>query len=163
MSLSIDVRSEIGETQEEEGWRKLVCRLARAPCIAILADFWLSRSGYGENRNRWRQDSKAMSRCRGGGRRRELDPGCSVNRQQAWYPVAHVEAGLRSFHRSMPEETNRILTDSISDWLFTSEPSAEENLRRYGIAAARIHMAGSVMIYSLLRHLDRSRKLKARA
>ena len=63
----------------------------------------------------------------------------------------------------MPEETNRILTDSISDWLFTSEPAAEENLRRYGIAAARIHMAGSVMIYSLLRHLDRSRKLKARA
>ncbi len=50
-------------------------------------------------------------------------------------PVAHVEAGLRSFDRSMPEEINRILTDSVSDLLFTTEPAAEENLLREGVAA----------------------------
>ena len=76
-------------------------------------------------------------------------------------PVAHVEAGLRSFDRSMPEEINRIITDSISTWLFTSEPSAEENLRREGVAAERIHMVGNVMIDTLLRHLDRARKMNA--
>ena len=71
--------------------------------------------------------------------------------------VAHVEAGLRSFDRSMPEEINRIATDSISDWLFTSEPSAEENLRREGVAAERIHMVGNVMIDTLHQHLDRAK------
>lgn len=72
-------------------------------------------------------------------------------------PVAHVEAGLRSFDRRMPEEINRIVTDSISEWLFTSEPSGGENLRREGICAARIHFVGNVMIDSLLAHIDRAR------
>lgn len=72
-------------------------------------------------------------------------------------PVAHVEAGLRSFDRTMPEETNRILTDSISRWLFTSEPSADENLRREGVPAAWIHPVGNVMIDTLLRHRERAR------
>ena len=76
-------------------------------------------------------------------------------------PVAHVEAGLRSFDRSMPEEINRIMTDSISDWLFTSEPSAEENLRREGVSANKIHMVGNVMIDTLVRHLDRAKALRA--
>ncbi len=49
-------------------------------------------------------------------------------------PVAHVEAGLRSFDRAMPEETNRVLTDSISDWLFTSEEAANVNLAREGVS-----------------------------
>ena len=48
-------------------------------------------------------------------------------------PVAHVEAGLRSFDRTMPEEINRILTDAISDWLFVTEPSGMENLRKEGV------------------------------
>jgi UDP-N-acetylglucosamine 2-epimerase (non-hydrolysing) len=72
-------------------------------------------------------------------------------------PVAHVEAGLRSFDRSMPEEINRVLTDAISDWLFTTEPAAEQNLRREGVEPARIHFVGNVMIDTLQHHLDRAR------
>jgi UDP-N-acetylglucosamine 2-epimerase (non-hydrolysing) len=71
--------------------------------------------------------------------------------------VAHVEAGLRSFDRTMPEEINRVLTDQISDLLFTTEASAEENLRREGVAADRIHFVGNVMIDTLLAHRDRAR------
>jgi UDP-N-acetylglucosamine 2-epimerase (non-hydrolysing) len=66
--------------------------------------------------------------------------------------LAHVEAGLRSFDRSMPEEINRVLTDAVSDWLFTTEPSAEANLRREGVAAERIHFVGNTMIDTLLKH-----------
>jgi UDP-N-acetylglucosamine 2-epimerase (non-hydrolysing) len=66
-------------------------------------------------------------------------------------PVAHVEAGLRSFDRTMPEEINRVLTDAVSDLLFTTEPSAGENLTREGIPAARIHLVGNVMIDTLFR------------
>lgn len=65
-------------------------------------------------------------------------------------PVAHVEAGLRSFDRTMPEEINRIVTDAVSSWHFTTEPSANENLRREGIPESRIHFAGNVMIDTLL-------------
>lgn len=67
--------------------------------------------------------------------------------------VAHVEAGLRSRDRSMPEEINRILTDSISDLLFTTSQDADENLLREGIAADKIRFVGNVMIDSLLDHL----------
>jgi UDP-N-acetylglucosamine 2-epimerase (non-hydrolysing) len=72
-------------------------------------------------------------------------------------PVAHVEAGLRSFDRTMPEEINRILTDAVSTWLFTSEPSGESNLLREGIPAERIHFVGNVMIDTLLANLERAR------
>jgi UDP-N-acetylglucosamine 2-epimerase (non-hydrolysing) len=71
-------------------------------------------------------------------------------------PVAHVEAGLRSFDRSMPEEINRILTDSVSDLLFTTEPSANENLAREGVAASRVHYVGNVMIDTLFRYRERA-------
>ncbi len=64
--------------------------------------------------------------------------------------VAHVEAGLRSFDRSMPEEINRVVVDQLADLLFTSSPEAEANLLREGIAAARIRFVGNVMIDSLL-------------
>ena len=67
-------------------------------------------------------------------------------------PVAHVEAGLRSFDRAMPEEINRMVTDSISDALFVTEPSAVENLRREGVAQERVHLVGNVMVDTLLRH-----------
>lgn len=65
-------------------------------------------------------------------------------------PVVHVEAGLRSYDRKMPEEINRVLTDQIADRLYTTERSAEANLVREGIDAARVCFAGNVMIDSLL-------------
>jgi UDP-N-acetylglucosamine 2-epimerase (non-hydrolysing) len=74
-------------------------------------------------------------------------------------PVAHVEAGLRSFDRDMPEEINRLLTDAISDWLFTTEQAGDENLLREGVPAERIHRVGNVMIDTLLANLERARKL----
>jgi UDP-N-acetylglucosamine 2-epimerase (non-hydrolysing) len=70
--------------------------------------------------------------------------------------VAHVEAGLRSFDRAMPEEINRVLTDQISDLLFTTEQEAERNLAREGIAAAKVFFVGNVMIDSLLHALPRA-------
>jgi UDP-N-acetylglucosamine 2-epimerase (non-hydrolysing) len=70
--------------------------------------------------------------------------------------VVHVEAGLRSFDRTMPEEINRILTDSIADFLFVSEPSGIKNLMAEGIAEDRIVFAGNVMIDTLLRFRDRA-------
>ena len=73
-------------------------------------------------------------------------------------PVAHVEAGLRSGDREMPEEINRILTDSISTWLFTTEPSGDENLAREGVAPEKIHMVGNVMIDTLLANLERAKQ-----
>lgn len=64
-------------------------------------------------------------------------------------PLAHVEAGLRSFDRMMPEETNRIVTDTLSDYLFVSEESGKENLLREGIDPGKIFFVGNVMIDSL--------------
>ena len=81
---------------------------------------------------------------------------CSLVAVKKGVPVAHVEAGLRSFDRAMPEEINRVLTDQISDLLYTTERAAEDNLAREGIAAERIHFAGNVMIDSLLSHKRRA-------
>lgn len=84
----------------------------------------------------------------------------ALTAQKLGIRVAHVEAGLRSFDRGMPEEINRILTDAISDWLFTSEPIAEVNLRREGVAPERIHYVGNVMIDTLFSQLERARALQ---
>lgn len=73
-------------------------------------------------------------------------------------PVAHVEAGLRSFDRRMPEEINRILTDALSRWLFVTEPAGEANLRREGLEAGHIHHVGNVMIDTLLAHAEKARE-----
>ena len=73
-------------------------------------------------------------------------------------PTLHVEAGLRSFDRTMPEEINRILTDAVSDLLFVSEPSGEANLLKEGRSPQDIHFVGNVMIDTLRRHLDRARQ-----
>ena len=81
---------------------------------------------------------------------------CSLVAVKKGVPVAHVEAGLRSFDRAMPEEINRILTDQISDLLYTTERTAHDNLAREGIPAERIHFAGNVMIDSLLFHKSRA-------
>ena len=74
--------------------------------------------------------------------------------------LVHVEAGLRSGDRSMPEEINRILTDSISDMLFCTEQSGVCNLVREGVAREKIHLVGHVMIDTLLRNLERAKKSK---
>ena len=74
--------------------------------------------------------------------------------------VAHVEAGLRSSDRTMPEEINRVLTDQIADVLFTTEESGNENLAREGIPAEKIHFVGNVMIDSLLRSLPLAERSK---
>ena len=66
--------------------------------------------------------------------------------------LVHVEAGLRSFDRRMPEEINRIITDSISDLLFCTEQSGVDNLRAEGVAMEKIHLVGNVMIDTLMRH-----------
>ncbi len=71
--------------------------------------------------------------------------------------LIHVEAGLRSGDRSMPEEINRVLTDSISDLLFCTEQSGVDNLAREGIAPEKVHMVGHVMIDTLLKNLERAK------
>jgi UDP-N-acetylglucosamine 2-epimerase (non-hydrolysing) len=71
-------------------------------------------------------------------------------------PVAHVEAGLRSFDRTMPEEINRLLTDQISSLLFTPSNDGNRNLEREGVAAEKIHLVGNVMIDTLLRMLPQA-------
>lgn len=72
--------------------------------------------------------------------------------------VAHVEAGLRSRDRTMPEEINRLLTDQIADLLFTPSADADENLRAEGIPPERIRLVGNIMIDSLYKHLERARQ-----
>jgi UDP-N-acetylglucosamine 2-epimerase (non-hydrolysing) len=83
---------------------------------------------------------------------------CALVATKLGVKVIHVEAGLRSFDRTMPEEINRILTDSISDLLFVSEPSGVENLRKEGTPEDKIHFVGNVMIDTLMRHLDKAKK-----
>jgi UDP-N-acetylglucosamine 2-epimerase (non-hydrolysing) len=85
--------------------------------------------------------------------------GCALVAAKLGIAVIHVEAGLRSFDRSMPEEINRVLTDSISDLLLVSEPSGVANLRREGADPQRIHLVGNLMIDSLRRHLVQARAM----
>jgi UDP-N-acetylglucosamine 2-epimerase (non-hydrolysing) len=82
---------------------------------------------------------------------------CTLVAVKKGIPVVHVEAGLRSYDRKMPEEINRILTDQIADRLYTTERSAEANLVREGIAAERVRFVGNVMIDSLLHNREFSR------
>jgi UDP-N-acetylglucosamine 2-epimerase (non-hydrolysing) len=78
---------------------------------------------------------------------------CSLTAVKLGIKVAHVEAGLRSFDRGMPEEINRILTDSISDYLFVTEKSGIENLKKEGIPDSKVFFVGHVMIDSLIHYL----------
>jgi len=78
-------------------------------------------------------------------------------------PVAHVEAGLRSFDPTMSEEINRKLTDVVSDYLFTTARDADENLKREGIPGHKIFFVGNVMIDTLLRHRSRAKALQVPA
>jgi UDP-N-acetylglucosamine 2-epimerase (non-hydrolysing) len=77
---------------------------------------------------------------------------CALVASKRGIRIAHVEAGLRSRDRQMPEEINRILTDQISDYLFTTERDAAENLRLEGVAEDKIFFVGNVMIDTLLKH-----------
>jgi UDP-N-acetylglucosamine 2-epimerase (non-hydrolysing) len=84
---------------------------------------------------------------------------CALVGAKLQIPVAHVEAGLRSFDRSMPEEVNRVVTDAVADLLFTPSRDADDNLAREGVAAGKIHFVGNVMIDTLMRHRDKALKL----
>ena len=81
---------------------------------------------------------------------------CALVAAKLHIPVAHVESGLRSFDRSMPEEINRIVTDHLSSILFTTEPSGNDNLRKEGIFSEQVHFVGNTMIDSLMAHLDKA-------
>lgn len=81
---------------------------------------------------------------------------CSLVGAKLLVPVAHVEAGLRSFDLTMPEEINRMVTDVLSTYCFTTSPEAEENLKREGVRGDRIHFVGNIMIDSLNYYLDKS-------
>ena len=73
-------------------------------------------------------------------------------------PVGHVEAGLRSFDRTMPEEINRLVTDQLADVLFTPSEDGDENLLREGVDPQKIHLVGNVMIDTLIRLLPAARQ-----
>lgn len=78
---------------------------------------------------------------------------CALVAVKKHIPVIHVEAGLRSGDRAMPEEINRVLTDQISDLLYTTERTAEDNLRNEGISTERVRFVGNVMIDTLKKHV----------
>ena len=83
---------------------------------------------------------------------------CTLAAVKLHIPVAHVEAGLRSFDRRMPEEINRVLTDAISDYLFTPSPDGDENLLKEGISKDKIFLVGDIMVDSLLFNLENAKK-----
>ena len=83
---------------------------------------------------------------------------CAVVAKKAWMKLAHVEGGIRSGDLTMPEEINRIVTDSITDYFFTTSEYANENLRKEGTRDEQIFFVGNTMIDSLLANLDRLQK-----
>jgi len=82
---------------------------------------------------------------------------CSIAARKLGVPVAHVEGGIRSGDWTMPEEINRVVTDSITNWFFTTSETANENLRRAGVADNRIFFVGNTMIDTLLKQIPRLR------
>jgi UDP-N-acetylglucosamine 2-epimerase (non-hydrolysing) len=83
---------------------------------------------------------------------------CAIAAQKLSIPVAHVEGGIRSGDWSMPEEINRLVTDAITNWFFTTSEVANENLRRAGVGDERIFFVGNTMIDTLLANMSRLRK-----
>jgi UDP-N-acetylglucosamine 2-epimerase (non-hydrolysing) len=87
---------------------------------------------------------------------------CSLVASKLLIPVAHVEAGLRSRDRTMPEEINRLVTDQLSDYLFTTSRDADKNLRAEGVPKTKIHFVGNTMIDSLKRLKGKAKRSKIR-
>ncbi|MBI5383702.1 MAG: UDP-N-acetylglucosamine 2-epimerase (non-hydrolyzing) [Verrucomicrobia bacterium] len=85
---------------------------------------------------------------------------CAITAAKRWIPVDHVEAGLRSFDRTMPEEINRVATDSLADHCFVTEPAGVQNLLREGHAPEKIKFVGNVMIDSLRTHVAKALALR---
>ena len=85
---------------------------------------------------------------------------CTIVAAKLLIPVAHVEAGLRSFDRTMPEEINRLVTDALADVLFTTSRDADENLKREGVDPKKIHFVGNVMIDTLAKHRRKAAELQ---
>jgi UDP-N-acetylglucosamine 2-epimerase (non-hydrolysing) len=85
---------------------------------------------------------------------------CTLVAAKLGIKVAHVEAGLRSFDRSMPEEINRLVTDALADLLLTPSPDGDENLIREGIPREKIRRVGNVMIDTLIDNLDQARQMR---
>jgi len=85
---------------------------------------------------------------------------CALTAAKCQIPVAHVEAGLRSFDRTMPEEINRVVTDALADYLFTPSADADQNLIREGVPKERIYRVGNVMIDTLRRYEQDARARK---
>jgi UDP-N-acetylglucosamine 2-epimerase (non-hydrolysing) len=85
---------------------------------------------------------------------------CALVAVKMQVPIAHVEAGLRSNDRRMPEEINRILTDSISDFLFVTEQAGFDNLQKEGVAPEKIHFVGNCMIDSLVHYQAKAQQMK---
>jgi UDP-N-acetylglucosamine 2-epimerase (non-hydrolysing) len=81
---------------------------------------------------------------------------CAVTTKKRNIKLAHIEAGIRSFDRTMPEEINRIITDAIADYFFTTTPLASENLLNSGIEASKIFFVGNIMIDSLVHNIDKA-------
>jgi UDP-N-acetylglucosamine 2-epimerase (non-hydrolysing) len=86
---------------------------------------------------------------------------CTLVATKLGIKVAHVEAGLRSFDRTMPEEINRLVTDALGDLLLTPSPDADENLLHEGVSPRRIRRVGNVMVDTLIENLDRARRQNA--
>jgi UDP-N-acetylglucosamine 2-epimerase (non-hydrolysing) len=82
---------------------------------------------------------------------------CTLVAAKRGLPVAHVEAGLRSFDRTMPEEINRLVVDALATWLFTPSMDANDNLLAEGVDPTRIHLVGNIMVDSLLASLEKAR------
>ncbi len=85
---------------------------------------------------------------------------CAITATKLHIPVVHVEAGLRSFDRTMPEEINRLVTDAIADMLFTTSRNADKLLQKEGIPSDKIFFVGNVMIDTLNQHRDKAKHLK---
>lgn len=83
---------------------------------------------------------------------------CAITAKKLLIPVAHVEGGIRSGDRDMPEEINRLVTDAITDYFFTTSTTANENLRREGVDPEKIYFVGNTMIDTLLANLERLKK-----
>ena len=83
---------------------------------------------------------------------------CTLVASKLGIKVAHVEAGLRSFDRTMPEEINRLVTDALADLLLTPSADADENLRREGVPCSKIKLVGNIMIDALIENLPQARQ-----